>query len=250
LSKEEYLRFVDELCRAEKVPFREFEKGIHFEGCMPIEVLAERGEMTLAFGPMKPVGLPDPRTGKEPFAVLQLRQENRRKSLFNMVGFQTKLNYPEQRRIFRTIPGLENARFARLGSMHRNTFINAPRCLLPSLQLKTNPRLFFAGQITGVEGYVESAACGFLAGIFAACRLKNRKILQPPATTALGALVSHLVDSDEDNFQPMNVNYGLFPPLEGKKPRKRADRRLAVAERALQDVDGWWKTIEEQRSKI
>ena len=250
LSKEQYLRFVGELHRAEKVPFRDFEKGIHFEGCMPIEVLAERGEMTLAFGPMKPVGLPDPRTGKEPFAVLQLRQENRRKSLFNMVGFQTKLTYPEQRRIFRTIPGLENARFARLGSMHRNTFINAPRCLLSSLQLKKNPRLFFAGQITGVEGYVESAACGFLAGIFAACCLKKRKILQPPATTALGALVSHLVDSDEDNFQPMNVNYGLFPPLEGKKPRKRADRRLAMAERALKDVEAWWKTFEEQRSKI
>ena len=249
LNKEEYLRFVDQLCKAEKIPFRDFEKGIHFEGCMPIEVLAERGAMTLAFGAMKPVGLPDPRTGREPFAVLQLRQENRRKSLFNMVGFQTKLTYPEQRRIFRTIPGLENASFARLGSMHRNTFINAPRCLHPALQLRSNPRLFFAGQITGVEGYVESAGCGFLAGIFAARYLTEREIIQPPATTALGALISHLSVSDADNFQPMNVNYGLFPPLEGKKLRKRTDRRLAMAERALQDVDVWWKTVATQRRK-
>ncbi len=249
LSKEEYMRFVDELCRAEKVPFRDFEKGIHFEGCMPIEVLAERGEMTLAFGPMKPVGLPDPRTGKEAFAVLQLRQENLSKSLFNMVGFQTKLTYPEQRRIFRTIPGLGNARFARLGSMHRNTFINAPRCLLPTLQLKSNLRLFFAGQITGVEGYVESAACGFLAGIFAVAFLAQIEIPPPPATTALGALVSHLTGADAENFQPMNVNYGLFPPLEGKRLRKRADRRLALAERALKDVTAWWEKIEEQRRK-
>ena len=248
LSKEEYMRFVDELCRGEKVPFREFEKGIHFEGCMPIEVLAERGEMTLAFGAMKPVGLLDPRTGKEAFAVLQLRQENLSKSLFNMVGFQTKLTYPEQRRIFRTIPGLENARFARLGSMHRNTFINAPRCLLPTLQLQSDPRLFFAGQITGVEGYVESAACGFLAGIFAVACLAAKDIPSPPATTALGALISHLTKSEADNFQPMNVNYGLFPPLEGKKLRKRADRRLAMAERALRDVAAWWEKIEEQRS--
>jgi len=250
LDKEEYLHFVEELCRAAKVPFRDFEKGIHFEGCMPIEVLAERGEMTLAFGPMKPVGLTDPRTGKEPFAVLQLRQENRHKSLFNMVGFQTKLTYAEQRRIFRTIPGLQNARFARLGSLHRNTFINAPRCLSPSLQLKTNPRLFFAGQISGVEGYVESAACGLLAGIFAGRYLAGQEIERPPATTALGALISHLVGSDAENFQPMNVNYGLFPPLEGKKLRKRADRRLALAERALGDLEVWWKTIEEQRSMI
>ncbi len=246
-SKEEYLRFVDELCRAEKVPFREFEKGIHFEGCMPVEVLAERGEMTLAFGAMKPVGLPDPRTGRDPFAVIQLRMENRQKTLFNMVGFQTKLTYPEQRRIFRTIPGLENAQFARLGSMHRNTFINAPRSLLPSLQLKNNPQLFFAGQITGVEGYVESAACGFLAGISAARYLTQREIQQPPETTALGALVTHLVASDPDHFQPMNVNYGLFPPLSGKRLRKRTERRLAVAERALNDVEVWWQTLEEQR---
>lgn len=250
LSKEEYQRFVDELCRAEKVSFRKFEKGLHFEGCMPIEVLAERGEMTLAFGPMKPVGLPDPRTGKEPYAVLQLRQENLSKSLFNMVGFQTKLTYPEQRRIFRTIPGLQNASFARLGSMHRNTFINAPRCLLPSLQLKTDPRLFFAGQITGVEGYVESAACGFLGGISAVCHLAGKEMPPPPATTAMGSLITHVTKSDAENFQPMNVNYGLFPPLEGKRPRKRAERRLAMAERALGDVVIWWKSIEKQRRTI
>jgi methylenetetrahydrofolate--tRNA-(uracil-5-)-methyltransferase len=238
LDKGQYLNFVKALREAEKVPAREFEKLIHFEGCMPVETLAERGEMTLAFGPMKPVGLPDPRTGKDPYAVIQLRQDNRNASLFNMVGFQTKLTYPEQKRIFRTIPGLGMAEFARLGSMHRNTFINAPRCLTRSLQLRSMPRVFFAGQITGVEGYVESAASGFLAGLFAAWSLTGYPMHLPPATTALGALLAHLADTDPDQFQPMNVNYGLFPPLSGTK-LKRRDRRLAMAERALDDLQLW-----------
>jgi len=242
LDETQYRAFVKALCAADKVPARDFEKLIHFEGCMPVETLAERGEMTLAFGPMKPVGLPNPRTGKEPFAVIQLRQDNRNASLFNMVGFQTKLTYPEQKRLFRTVPGLERAEFSRLGSMHRNTFINAPRCLTRSLQLQSEPRVFFAGQITGVEGYVESAATGLLAGLFAAWTLKDMPIQLPPATTGLGALLAHLVDSDPDQFQPMNVNYGLFPPLEGRK-MKRRDRRLAMAERALAALEDWRQKI-------
>ncbi|MEJ2199893.1 MAG: methylenetetrahydrofolate--tRNA-(uracil(54)-C(5))-methyltransferase (FADH(2)-oxidizing) TrmFO [Desulfuromonadaceae bacterium] len=243
LSREEYFAFVAELKAADKVPARDFEKMIHFEGCMPIEEMAQRGELTLAFGPMKPVGLPDPRTGKEPFAVVQLRQDDRHATLFNMVGFQTKLTYPEQRRIFRTIGGLGQARFARLGSVHRNTFINAPACLTRTLQLQKDPRIFFAGQISGVEGYVESAATGFLAGLFAPRWQQGEAIPLPPATTALGALLNHLADSDPDGFQPMNVNYGLFPPLNGKK-MKRADRRLAMAERALTELDAWWRSLQ------
>jgi len=240
LSREEYFAFIAALNAAEKVPGRDFEKVVHFEGCMPIEALAERGELTLAFGAMKPVGLADPRTGREPFAVIQLRQDDRHASLYNLVGFQTKLTYPEQRRIFRSIPGLENARFARLGSMHRNTFLNAPTCLERTLQFKTIPRLFFAGQITGVEGYVESAAMGFLAGIFAPRWSRGLELPLPPATTALGALLTHLSESSPDNFQPMNVNYGLFPPMEDRR-RKRTDRRLALAERALQELAPWWQ---------
>lgn len=242
LDRDQYLAFVAALLAAEKVAPRDFEKAVHFEGCLPIEELAARGEMTLAFGPMKPVGLPDPRTGKEPFAVVQLRQDDVHATLYNLVGFQTKLTWPEQRRIFRTLPGLENARFARLGSMHRNTFLNAPACLTPTLQLKTAPRLFFAGQITGVEGYVESAACGFLAGLFAAGRATGVTVPPPPPTTALGALLNHLGSAVPKGFQPMNVTYGLFPPLDGRK-RKRADRRLAMAERALEELGPWWQAV-------
>jgi methylenetetrahydrofolate--tRNA-(uracil-5-)-methyltransferase len=242
LDREQYLAFVAALRAAEKVPGRDFEKVVHFEGCMPIEEMAARGELTLAFGPMKPVGLPDPRTGRDPFAVVQLRQDDAHASLYNLVGFQTKLTWPEQRRILCTIPGLENARFARLGSMHRNTFLNAPACLEPTLQFKGRPQLFFAGQITGVEGYVESAACGFLAGLFADRCRQGLPIPLPPPTTALGALLTHLGTASAENFQPMNVNYGLFPPLEGRK-RKRSDRRLAMAERALEDLAPWWQQI-------
>lgn len=242
MSREEYMTFVEALKTADKVEGKAFEKVIHFEGCMPVEEMAQRGDMTLAFGPMKPVGLPDPRTGKDPFAVVQLRQDNLHATLFNMVGFQTKLTYPEQRRIFRTIPGLQDARFARLGSMHRNTFINAPNCLDQHLRLKTDQRVFFAGQITGVEGYVESAACGFLAGLFAAGQLTSHAVPLPPTTTGLGALLGHLSHSSPDDFQPMNINYGLFPPLEGRK-RKRSERRLAMAERALRDLEPWRQQV-------
>lgn len=246
LTEGDYRHFVAELRGAEKVPYRDFEKGLHFEGCMPIEILAERGEMTLAFGPMKPVGLKDPRTGREPFAVLQLRRENQAGTLFNLVGFQTKLTYPEQRRVFRLIPGLEKAVFARLGSMHRNTFINAPRCLLRTLELNGRDGFFFAGQISGVEGYVESAATGFLAGIAAARKVRGLLYTPPPPTTALGALLTHLTEADPDHFQPSNVHYGLFPPLAGKPIRKRSERRLALAQRALADTEKWWSEIEKQ----
>jgi methylenetetrahydrofolate--tRNA-(uracil-5-)-methyltransferase len=240
LDKEQYHFFVNNLRNAEKVQPHAFENTIHFEGCLPIEVLAERGDMTLAYGPMKPVGLPNPATGQDPYAVVQLRQDDRHAHLYNMVGFQTKLTYPEQRRIFRTIPGLEQARFARLGSMHRNTFINSPQSLNHCLQSKRRPEVFFAGQLTGVEGYVESVASGFLAGLFAAASLRGETISPPPVTTALGALLDYTVVSSPDSFQPMNVTYGLFPPL-AAHVRKRRERRLAMAERALSDLAAWWQ---------
>ncbi|RNC71417.1 MAG: methylenetetrahydrofolate--tRNA-(uracil(54)-C(5))-methyltransferase (FADH(2)-oxidizing) TrmFO [Desulfuromonadales bacterium] len=241
LNEEEYGRFVDEILAAEKVAARSFEKVIHFEGCMPVEEMAERGRETLRFGPLKPVGLVDPRTGAEPHAVVQLRAENREGTMFNLVGFQTKLTYPEQRRIFRMIPGLEQAEFVRLGSMHRNTFINAPTLLEPTFQLKGDRRIFFAGQITGVEGYVESAGSGFLAGINAARALRGEEPVVPPPVTALGALVSHITTAPAKHFQPMNVNYGLFPPLEGKVKKK--DRRGLLAERALTELTNWLKLL-------
>lgn len=247
LSREQYEQFVTDLLEADKVAGREFEKLIHFEGCMPIEEMAARGRQTLSFGPMKPVGLPDPRTGHIPHAVIQLRQDNRHASLYNLVGFQTRLTHPEQQRIFRTVPGLEKARFARLGSMHRNTFINAPSALNARLQLNNAPHITLAGQISGVEGYVESAACGLLAGLFVAAEQLEREIPAPPAETALGALLNHLQTAESDDFQPMNINYGLFPPLGGRK-MKRADRRLAMAERALAALAEWWVPIDEQRA--
>jgi len=237
-DKEQYLAFVDALCKGDKVVPHDFEKVVHFEGCMPVEVLAERGEMTLAFGPMKPVGLRDPRTGHDPFAVIQLRQDDKHANLYNMVGFQTKLTYPEQERVFRTIPGLENVSFARLGSMHRNTFINSPTCLTETLQLKESPNIFFAGQITGVEGYVESAASGFLAGLSAVAYHQEKSFQPPPLTTALGALLNYPVTASTENFQPMNITYGLFPDLE-IRIRKRRDRRQALADRALADLETW-----------
>lgn len=240
MSGEEYDAFVAALLAAEKVPARDFEKLIHFEGCMPVEEMASRGHDTLRFGPMKPVGLTDPRTGKEPHAVVQLRMENREGSMFNLVGFQTKLTYPEQQKVFRMIPGLRDAEFARLGSMHRNTFINAPNILDKSLRMRTNPRILFAGQITGVEGYVESAATGLMAGVNASIifqRGPDAPLPLPPATTAHGALVSHITNADPRHFQPMNVNYGLFPAMEGRA--KKAERRRLLAERALRDMEAW-----------
>lgn len=246
LDKEQYQSFVGELLSADKVAGRAFEKLTHFEGCMPIEEMAQRGIQTLAFGPMKPVGLPDPRSGRPPYAVVQLRQENQHATLYNIVGFQTRLTWPEQKRIFRMIPGLEQARFARLGSMHRNTFINAPACLNRHLQFRQAPHLYAAGQLSGVEGYVESTASGFLAGIFAAWQLTGKDVLLPPPETAFGALLNHLTTADAQNFQPMNINYGLFPPLDGSR-MKRTERRLAMAQRALDMLPAWWGKVVENR---
>ena len=202
--------------------------------------MAERGAETLSFGPMKPVGLRDPHRDTQPYAVVQLRQDNRLGSLWNMVGFQTKLKHGEQVRIFRTIPGLENAEFARLGGLHRNTFINSPRLLDTQLRLKTQPHLRFAGQVTGVEGYVESAAIGMLAGKFAAAQALGREMAPPPATTAFGALLAHITGgADAQLFQPMNVNFGLFPPFPPGKKVKGKDRKQAMAKRALDDLAPW-----------
>ncbi|MDD2364649.1 MAG: methylenetetrahydrofolate--tRNA-(uracil(54)-C(5))-methyltransferase (FADH(2)-oxidizing) TrmFO [Desulfuromonadaceae bacterium] len=241
LNEEEYIRFIDELNRGEKVPARDFEKVVHFEGCMPVEELASRGIETLRFGPMKPVGLLNPHTGHEAHAVIQLRAENREKSMYNLVGFQTKLTYGEQKRVFRMIPGLESAEFVRLGSMHRNTFINSPQLLEVTQQLKSDPRIFFAGQITGVEGYVESAASGFLAGIAAASMLESKSIPVPPPETAMGALMAHITNTDAKHFQPMNVNYGLFPELPGRIKKK--ERRQKLAERALLALVEWRSAV-------
>ncbi len=245
LNEEEYYCFVDALLAAEKVPFKEFEKPRYFEGCLPIEVMAERGRDTLRFGPLKPVGLVDPRTGKQPFAVVQLRPENREGTLYNLVGFQTKLKYPEQERVFRMIPGLEHAEFARFGSVHRNSFVCAPKVLEKTLQLKREPRIFLAGQITGVEGYVESTAMGLLAGLNAGRLKAQEEGLIPPRTTAHGALVHYITEADPKHFQPMNINWGLFPPLD-IPPRKRKrlpkrERYRLMAERALRDLEAWIK---------
>ncbi|MFZ2951366.1 MAG: methylenetetrahydrofolate--tRNA-(uracil(54)-C(5))-methyltransferase (FADH(2)-oxidizing) TrmFO [Desulfuromonadaceae bacterium] len=241
LNEDEYLRFVDELNRGEKVPARDFEKVVHFEGCMPVEELASRGVETLRFGAMKPVGLVDPNSGREPHAVIQLRAENREKTMYNLVGFQTKLTYGEQRRIFRLIPGLENVEFVRLGSMHRNTFINSPALLKPTQQLKSDGRIFFAGQITGVEGYVESAGSGFLVGVAAAAFVQGRPIPVPSPETALGALTHHITNADVRHFQPMNINYGLFPELPGRVKKK--ERRQKLAERALAALEEWRERV-------
>ena len=239
LNREEYNRFVEALMSGERVPARDFERMVHFEGCLPIEEMAERGRETLAHGPMKPVGLIDPRTGKQPYAVVQLRQDNLPGTLYNLVGFQTKLKWPEQPRIFSMIPGLERAEFLRFGSLHRNTFIHAPTILEKTLQIKRDPRLFLAGQITGVEGYVESAAMGLLAGSNAALLARGRAPAVPPETTAMGALVHYITNQPLKEFQPMNVNFGLFPPLSGRLRGK--DRRKQIVERALKDFEEWIK---------
>ena len=241
LNQEQYAAFLSAVRGAEKVEPRGFEKAVHFEGCMPIEEMAARGDDTLRFGPMKPVGLPDPATGEEPWAVVQLRAENREKTLYNLVGFQTKMTWPEQRRVLRMIPGLEQAAFARLGVMHRNTFINAPSLLMPTQQLMNDPRILFAGQITGVEGYVESAASGFLAGVSVAALMKAEQPLMPPRETALGALMHHITNADPAEFQPMNINYGLFPPLAGRCKKK--ERKPLMAERALAALQLWQQQV-------
>jgi len=243
LDKPQYEDFVAALIDGEKMPFKEWEKDTpYFEGCMPIEVMAERGPETLRYGPMKGVGLDDPRTGRWPYAVVQLRQDNKLGTLWNMVGFQTKLKHGEQVRIFRTIPGLENAEFARLGGIHRNSFINSPRLLDGELRLKSKPNIRFAGQITGCEGYVESAAVGILAARFAAAELRGETVQSPPPETALGALLAHITGgADAETFQPMNVNFGLMPPLPGRL--KRADRKKGYTDRAREKLAEWLASI-------
>ena len=237
MTREEYYRFIDALLSAERVPTYSFERFVPFEGCMPIEEMADRGKDTLAFGPMRAVGLIDPRSAKRPYAVVQLRQENREKSLYNLVGCQTKMTYAEQRRVFALIPGLARAEFVRLGSLHRNTFINSPRHLLPTLQWRGRARLFFAGQITGVEGYIESAATGLLAGINAAKLIAGESPVVPPATTALGALLRYISDPERKRFQPMNVNFGLIPPLAARRHGKA--KKEMMSQRALADMSAW-----------
>jgi methylenetetrahydrofolate--tRNA-(uracil-5-)-methyltransferase len=237
MTRDEYYAFVDAVLAAEKVPAKQFERTVYFEGCMPIEEMARRGRDTLAFGPMRPVGLTDPRTGVRPFAVVQLRQDDAEGRLFNIVGFQTKMTYPEQRRVFRMIPGLAGAEFVRLGSLHRNTFIDSPAILMPTLQLRTARTTFLAGQIIGVEGYVESAAAGLLAGINAARLLGGAPLVTPPPTTALGSLLAYVTQPGRREFQPMNANYGLFPPLGGRW--RGREKKLKLAERALADFDRW-----------
>ncbi len=237
LTREEYYRFVDALLAAERVPTHGFERFVAFAGCMPIEEMADRGKDTLSFGPMRAVGLIDPRSGKRPHAVVQLRQEDRARTLYNLVGFQTKMTYPEQRRVFALIPGLARAEFVRLGSMHRNTFINAPLHLEPTLQWRRRPTVFFAGQMTGVEGYIESAATGLLAGINAAKLMSGEPPVTPPITTALGSLLAYITDPERKNFQPMNVNFGLIPPL-AKRLRGRAKKEM-MSRRALADLSAW-----------
>ncbi|MBI3677463.1 MAG: methylenetetrahydrofolate--tRNA-(uracil(54)-C(5))-methyltransferase (FADH(2)-oxidizing) TrmFO [Proteobacteria bacterium] len=241
LDEAQYQAFIETLLAGEKTEFKDWEKSTpYFEGCLPIEVMAARGIETLRFGPMKPVGLCDTRTGRRPHAVVQLRQDNALGTLWNMVGFQTKLKHGEQTRIFRTIPGLENAQFARLGGLHRNTFINSPRLLDSTLRLKTRPSLRFAGQVTGVEGYVESAAIGLLAGRFAAAEQNGAAISLPPATTAFGALLAHITGgADAKTFQPMNVNFGLFPDLDKSARTRGRDRKKVMSQRALTDLDTW-----------
>ncbi len=236
-EKEAYEGFWKAMTEARDVPLKSFEEARCFEGCLPVEVIARRGLRTLTFGPMKPVGLIDPRTGRRPYAVVQLRPENQAMTLFNMVGFQTKLTRPEQRRIFRMIPGLEQAGFVRYGSMHRNTFINAPALLKDTLQLRTHENILFAGQLTGVEGYVESAAMGLLAGFNTAALAAGRDIIAPPETTAIGSLLHHITHAKSKTFQPMNVNFGLFAPLADRTVK--SDRGRAYAERALADLDAW-----------
>jgi methylenetetrahydrofolate--tRNA-(uracil-5-)-methyltransferase len=237
LDQGEYQRFYAALMAAEQVPLKDFESARFFEGCLPVEVMASRGEKTLLFGPMKPVGLEDPRSGRRPFAVVQLRKENAEGSLLNLVGFQTKLSYKAQNIVFRMIPALSKAEFVRWGSIHRNTFLDAPRVLDQHQRLIAAPHLFVAGQLSGVEGYVESAAMGMLCGINAARLLHKTPLLTPPATTALGGLATHLQNRATKDFQPSNINFGLLPPLEQRTPKRQ--RGAAHARRALADLAAW-----------
>ncbi len=242
LTEEEYNVFYEELLKGEQVPLKDFEKAVYFEGCLPIEEIARRGKETLLYGPMKPVGLIDPKTGKRPYAVVQLRKENREGTLLSLVGFQTKLKYPEQKRIFRLIPALKDATFVRLGSIHRNTFIQSQKVLLPTLQLKEKPNILFAGQITGVEGYAASAATGILAGMNVSRMVKGLEPVVPPKTTMLGGLINYIT-SPKDELQPMNPNFALLPDLEYKIKDKRK-RKEEKAKRALKDMSQWLNSIQ------
>ena len=247
-TKDEYARFYDALMAAERAPLHEFDQAKFFEGCLPIEVMASRGVDTLRFGPMKPVGLVDPRTGHEPYAAVQLRQDTLAGDHFSLVGFQTQMKWGEQARVLRLIPGLEGAEFVRFGMIHRNTYINAPTVLRETWQTTMRDDLFFAGQISGVEGYVESAASGLLAGRNAAALMLGEPISVPPRTTAIGALAYYVSHADARNYQPTNIAFGIMPPLVPeavrKLPRKKADRKLALSERALADLEAWMKTEE------
>ncbi len=245
MTREEYERFVDALVTAERIPLRDFEREDvrFFEGCLPVEVLAARGRDALAYGPLRPVGLTDPRTGRRPYAVVQLRQDNLIGTLYNMVGFQTNLRYAEQDRVFRLIPGLERAVFVRYGQMHRNTFLNAPELLEPTLAFRRRPDLFFAGQITGVEGYVGSIGTGWLAGVNAARRARGLEGLALPRTTMLGALCHYISHADPASFQPMKANFGLLPPLSQEAQGKR-ERYRAYAERALSELAAWMDGVD------
>ncbi|MGB3051168.1 MAG: methylenetetrahydrofolate--tRNA-(uracil(54)-C(5))-methyltransferase (FADH(2)-oxidizing) TrmFO [Polyangiales bacterium] len=247
LNEEEYDAFVQAILEAEKVTPREFENVRYFEGCLPIEVMAARGHKTLSFGCMKPVGLTDPRTGRWPHAAVQLRQEDEAGTAFNMVGFQTRMTWPEQKRVFRMIPGLENAEFERLGSIHRNTFVNSPAVLDDDLALRSRPGVYLAGQISGVEGYVESSACGMLLGMKLAHEARGLEFSFPPATTMLGGMVGHLREPNDD-FQPSNVMFSMVPPVEGRRLNKRA-RRDAQSERALQDLGAWLSDVVESNDE-
>jgi methylenetetrahydrofolate--tRNA-(uracil-5-)-methyltransferase len=241
MDKEQYQAFIQGLLDGEKTEFREWEADTpYFDGCMPIEVMASRGPETLRHGPMKPMGLDNPRTGRWPYAVVQLRQDNALGTLWNIVGFQTKLKHAEQVRLFRTIPGLENAEFARLGGLHRNTFIKSPILLDETLRLKSSPQTRFAGQITGCEGYIESAAIGLLAGRFCAAELRGAAMPLPPIETAMGALLHHITGgADAEGYQPMNVNFGLFPPVTDPKVKGKANRKSAHAARAATALQDW-----------
>jgi methylenetetrahydrofolate--tRNA-(uracil-5-)-methyltransferase len=242
MSEEEYDRFYTALVEAEPVPLHEFEKTMYFEGCLPIEELARRGRATLSYGPMKPVGLRDPRTGRQPFAVVQLRQENLLADSYNLVGFQNHLKFGEQKRVLRLIPGLAKAEFVRFGQIHRNTFICAPRVLSETLQMREHPRILFAGQISGVEGYIEAIATGFMAGVHAASLARGRGPVAPPRRTAMGGLTSYIAHADPEGFQPMNITFALLPPLEEadrRRLKRKADRRRLQVEIALKDFEQW-----------
>ncbi|MGE7931686.1 FADH(2)-oxidizing methylenetetrahydrofolate--tRNA-(uracil(54)-C(5))-methyltransferase TrmFO [Viridibacillus arvi] len=241
MTEEEFNRFQEALINAEVAPLKEFEKEKYFEGCMPIEVMAARGPKTMLFGPMKPVGLEDPRTGKRPHAVVQLRQDDAAGTLYNLVGFQTHLKWGAQKEVFSMIPGLENVEIVRYGVMHRNTFINSPKALAPTYQLKSRPNIFFAGQMTGVEGYVESAGSGLIAGINAAHLAMEKDLLIFPVETALGSMARYITEADSKHFQPMNVNFGLFPKL-GEKIKSKQERGEKHAERALAAIRNFKNT--------